>query len=108
MIPVTSRYYGIEVTTAVLPDGREVPCLRRRFPPDPATLAPIGVHPVAPGEVNRPDLIAAAVLGDPEQSWRLADANGAMRPAELTTEAGRVLRITQPEGLPGTRGVLGG
>ncbi|MFZ1707308.1 MAG: LysM domain-containing protein, partial [Anaerolineae bacterium] len=56
-------------------------------------------HTVAEGE--RPDLIAAAYLGDPEQFWRLCDANGVMRPEELTEEVGRRLRITLPEGIPG-------
>jgi hypothetical protein len=32
----------------------------------------------------------------------VADANGAMRPDELTEEIGRKLRITLPEGVPGT------
>jgi hypothetical protein len=34
-------------------------------------------------------------------SWRLCDANGAMRPDELTETPGRRLRITLPEGIPG-------
>ena len=42
-----------------------------------------------------------AYLGDPEQFWRLCDANGAMRPDELTETVGRRLRITLPEGVPG-------
>lgn len=106
MISATSRYYGIEVTTGTLPDGREVPYLRRRFPPDPAALTQIGTYTVRPGD--RVDVVAAATIGDPEQAWRLADANGAMRPAELTETPGRQLRVTQPEGVPGPRGVLGG
>ena len=42
-------------------------------------------------------------LGDPLQYWRICDANGAMRPDELTDTAGRRLRITLPEGIPGAR-----
>ena len=38
---------------------------------------------------------------DPEQFWRLCDANAAMRPDELTESVGRRLRITLPEGIPG-------
>jgi hypothetical protein len=40
-------------------------------------------------------------MGDPLQFWRVADANNAMQPEELTAEIGRKLRITQPEGIPG-------
>ncbi|MGH7229842.1 MAG: LysM domain-containing protein, partial [Nitrospiraceae bacterium] len=42
-------------------------------------------------------------VGDPEQFWRLCDANAAMRPEELTGIIGRVLRITLPEGIPGAQ-----
>ena len=42
--------------------------------------------------------IAAKYLGDPEQFWRICDANGAVRPDELEM-VGRRLRITLPEGL---------
>ena len=52
-------------------------------------------------EGERLDNIAAQYLGDPEQFWRICDANGAMRPDELTETVGRRLRITLPEGIPG-------
>ena len=45
--------------------------------------------------------IAAQELGDSELFWRLCDANGALRPDELTAEPGRAIRITLPEGIPG-------
>jgi nucleoid-associated protein YgaU len=51
---------------------------------------------------ERLDQIAATYLGDPEQFWRIADANRAVAPEELTDEAGRRLRITLPPGIPGT------
>jgi hypothetical protein len=51
---------------------------------------------------DRLDNIAALYLGDPEQFWRICDANAAMRPNELTETIGRRLRITLPEGIPGT------
>ena len=34
-------------------------------------------------------------------AWRICDANGALRPEELTELIGRRLRITLPEGVPG-------
>lgn len=52
-------------------------------------------------EGERLDQVAAKYLGDPEAFWRIADANGAMRPQALTETAGRRLRITLPEGIPG-------
>jgi hypothetical protein len=50
---------------------------------------------------ERLDIIAATYLGDPEQFWRICDANNAMRPDELTETPGRQLRITLPEGIQG-------
>ena len=47
------------------------------------------------------DQIAASELGDPLQFWRICDANGAMRPQDLTDTPGRLLRITLPQGVPG-------
>ena len=36
---------------------------------------------------DRLDLITARTLGDPEQFWRVCDANDALDPAELTDRA---------------------
>ena len=72
---------------------------RRRFVPAPERFALLEEHLVSDGE--RLDLIAHQYLGDPEQFWRIADANGAVRPEELIEETGRRLRITLPEGIPG-------
>jgi hypothetical protein len=95
----TSRYHGIETAETTAPDGRKIIYLRRRFLPSPRRFALLQEHTVAQGE--RPDHIAAAYLGDPEQFWRLCDANGVMRPEELTEEVSRRVRITLPEGIPG-------
>jgi hypothetical protein len=46
---------------------------------------------------DRLDLIAARTLGDPEQFWRVCDANNAMDPLDLTTTLGRVLRVPVPQ-----------
>jgi hypothetical protein len=40
-------------------------------------------------------------MQDAEQFWRIADANAALHPNELTAQPGRRLRITLPEGIPG-------
>lgn len=98
LFPPTSRYHGLEIAIYEEPDGRQVAYLRRRFVPQPARFALLQEHRVAEGE--RLDRITAHYLGDPEQFWRICDANGALHPAELEI-LGRTLRITLPEGLPG-------
>ena len=45
-------------------------------------------------EGDRLDNVTARYLGDPEQFWRLGDANTEMRADELTTEVGRRLKAT--------------
>lgn len=98
--PLTSRYYGIETTTWQMPDGRIIIYLKRRFVLSPERFALLQEHVVLQGE--RLDNITARYLGDPEQFWRVCDANGAMQPEGLTENVGRRLRITLPEGIPGS------
>jgi hypothetical protein len=95
----TSRYYGIETVVAVLPDGRRVSVLRRRLVPAPERFTLLQEHVVSQDE--RIDRLSAAYLGDPQAFWRIADANTAMQPEQLTAELGRRVRITLPEGVPG-------
>jgi hypothetical protein len=97
--PPTSRYFGIETATIETRDRRTYIYLRRRFVPPPERFAPLAEHVVA--QRDRLDNITARYLTDPEQFWRVCDANRAMRPDDLTTEIGRRLRITLPEGIPG-------
>jgi hypothetical protein len=91
----SSRYYLIATATLTTPDGRTVAFVRRRLVPQPGDHRLLVEVVVAQGE--RLDLITARVLGDPEQFWRVCDANGADRPDELTASAGRRLRIPVPE-----------
>jgi hypothetical protein len=86
-----SRYERVAEATFVEPDGRRVTYkLLRTFPADaPASQ----VADVAEGE--RLDLIAHRFYGDPEQFWRICDANRALRPGELE-RTGR--RLTIPIG----------
>jgi hypothetical protein len=93
-----SRYAGIPTSTTTVGD-QTVVYVRRRFVPQPVSLAVIAEHVVRHGE--RPDHLAAHYLGDPELFWRICDANRALRPADLTDEIGRRLVITLPEGIPG-------
>jgi hypothetical protein len=96
----TSRYSRIETATMITPDGKTIIYLRRRFVPAPERFQLIQEHTVTQSE--RLDNIAARYLGDPEVFWRLADANGAMRPEDLVETVGRKLRITLPQGISGT------
>jgi hypothetical protein len=99
LFPPTSRYYGIDTATLETADGKIIIYLKRRFVPPPEQFALLQEHVVTQGE--RLDNITARYLGDPEQFWRICDANAAMRPDELTETVGRRLRITLPEGIPG-------
>lgn len=99
LFPPNSRYAGFETKTIEAADGRVIVYLQRRFLPSPENFALLQEHVVTQGE--RIDNITARYLGDPEQFWRVCDANAAMRPDELTETIGWRLRITLPEGIPG-------
>lgn len=99
----TSRYYSTETATYETADGKMIRYLRRRFVPQPDRFTLIQEHVVTQGD--RLDNVTARYLSDPEQFWRVCDANSAMRPDELTEEIGRRIRITLPEGIPGTPNV---
>ena len=109
--PPNSRYHGIETDTLTGADGQEIPYLRRRFIPQPESLALLRTYAVQ--ENDRLDNVTTRMIGDPEMFWRICDGSRAMRPDELlepivriapdgdiTTEY-RTLRITQPAGVPG-------
>jgi hypothetical protein len=98
--PPNSRYYSLPTTTLQTPDGRTIIYLTRRFVPHPENFALLNMYTVKQGD--RLDNVSAANLGDPELFWRLCDANRATRPDDLTSVVGSQLRITLPEGIPGT------
>lgn len=95
MFEPSSRYAAIETTTLEQPDGRTVAYKRRRFLPRGSSMPLLIEVTVAQGD--RLDLITATTLGDPEQFWRICDANDAMHPAELTAMPGRRLRVAVPQ-----------
>ncbi len=89
-----SRYEAVPEDMYDDPTGREIPYkLLRLLPPVPQTVQ---AHVVVDGD--RLDLLAHRYLGNPELFWRICDANGALRPEELTLEVGRRLGI--PIGVP--------
>ncbi len=99
MFSSTSRYNALPTFQITLPGGRTASYVDRRLIPQPDQYALLQMHIVAQGE--RPDLIANQFLGDPEQFWRICDANNVIDPDELTRTPGRQVAITLPAGIPG-------
>jgi hypothetical protein len=97
----SSRYYSVDIGELTLSDSRVVRYVRRRFIAPPSRFETLTEHSVVQGD--RIDNVAAHYLGDPEQYWRICDANAVIRPDSLTEIVGRRFRITLPEGIPGTR-----
>jgi hypothetical protein len=97
--PPNSRYFSVQTSTFTTPDGRQLPYLTRRFVPDPSKLQLLLEHLVQ-DQSERIDNLAAQALGDPLQFWRICDANGVLRPADLV-KVGATIRITLPEGVMG-------
>lgn len=97
-IDPASRYAGVGVGewTTVDIDGRErvVRYVRRRTLPDYTNQPTIAEHRVTGGD--RLDDVTARYLGNPEQFWRICDANVVLRPEELE-ELGRLIRIAISE-----------
>ncbi len=97
LFTITSRYYTVETTQLTTADAKTIVYLKRRRMPQPENFVTLQEHRVVEGD--RLDNITAKYLGDPEQFWRICDANNAMEPEELTDEAGSLIRITLPEGI---------
>ena len=97
--PINSRYNGVDVAELTDASGAKTAYLRRRFIPPASAFEAVEVHRATRGE--RLDAIAAHYFGDPLLAFRIADANDAIRPEELTEITGRELRITLAAGVPG-------
>ena len=99
MFEPTSRYYDVETVKMSVrgPDGAErvISYKRRRIIPEQEDAATLVEHTVSRGD--RLDNITARYLGDPEQFWRVCDANNVLRPNDLTDDVGRAIKIALPE-----------
>lgn len=93
----TSRYAGLPHLIYVTPEGRIIVYLARRIVPQPLSIASQGGYTVQQSDRDRLDLIAARTLRQPELFWRIADANNAMNPFDLTLTPGLVLRVPAPQ-----------
>jgi hypothetical protein len=88
MFAPASRYARIPTAIFVDRDGRARPYVLPR--PIPAPPAPARQrHEMADGE--RLDHVAARAFGDPEQFWRLCDANTELRPDDLEATGRRII-----------------
>ncbi|MFE4513455.1 LysM peptidoglycan-binding domain-containing protein [Kitasatospora sp. NPDC056783] len=92
--PRTSRYHGVPSAVRTEADGREIPYLRRRLLPGTDGLTPAAEHTVSAGD--RLDVLAYRYLGSADPWWRIADANPAVDPRELTATPGRRITIALP------------
>jgi hypothetical protein len=95
MFDPQSRYYTLETATHVADDGREVAYKRRRFLPRADELKVVAEITLVQGD--RLDLLAARLLGDPEQFWRICDANTTLDPLALAAEPGRPVLVAAPQ-----------
>jgi len=92
MFEPTSRYHNIETVKMTVGEGpRVISYKRRRIIPPGETMTTLAEHTVVEGD--RLDNLAARYVGDPEQFWRICDANDVLRPEELTEEIGWVIKI---------------
>jgi hypothetical protein len=97
MFEPTSRYYDLETAKMTVGDEegqRVISYKRRRIIPSGETIMTLVEHTVTQGD--RLDNLAARYVGDPEQFWRICDANDVLRPEELTEEIGRIIKIGLP------------
>ena len=96
-----SRYAGLALVSWTDPNGNNVSYVARRFLPTADEFDLLQLHTVNAGE--RLDNITAEYLDDPQQFWRICDANEGMSPFDLTAKAGQKIRITLPQGVPGNK-----
>ena len=98
MFEPTSRYHDIETVKMTVRNSKGEPRIvsykRRRFIPSGAEMTTLVEHTVVQGD--RLDNLAARYLGDAEGFWQICDANDALRPSELTKDAGSAIRIALP------------
>lgn len=101
MFAPTSRYAALQIATYKTSDGRQISYVRRRFLPSLDSFSLLLLHSVT--DSDRLDNVTAQYLDDPQQFWRICDANDVMSPFDLTGTVGATIRITLPQGIPGPR-----
>lgn len=94
MFDQSSRYAHLPVMRYRPPgadDDEVVAYVGRRFIPAVDEHQPVAALVVRASD--RIDHLATTAYGEPTQFWRLADANGARRPDDLTEEVGRAIVV---------------
>ena len=92
--PPNSRYNAGSIRQYTTPSGDIVEFVGRRIIPDISLYQPLDRHRAIASE--RIDQVADGFYGDPEQYWRICDANGIERPAEALDPVGRLLLVPLP------------
>jgi hypothetical protein len=99
MFDHTSRYYTLATARLTAADGNIVTYVSRRFLPQGGFLPLMFEVAVTPGD--RIDLLSNRVYGVPLAFWRICDANDAMDPLDMLSEAAadptRRLRAPLPQ-----------
>lgn len=91
MISSDSRYASAAQLGYTAADGEQLVYLTPRLLPFPESFSPVLTQRVT--DSDRIDLIAWKNLGNPQLSWRIADANRAMHPGSLPGAPGDTLVI---------------
>jgi len=99
MFSIGSRYYSLPVLKYQTSTGDEIAYVSRRILPQTDQFDLLLVHTVT--EAERLDNVTAQYMDDPQQFWRICDANGAMSPFDLVDHPGQIIRITLPQGIEG-------
>lgn len=89
-----SRYANCAQATYVAPDGRMITYVAQRLMPAPELFTPLALHRLVTAE--RVDMLADRYYGDPEQYWRICDANRVFWPPDTTSNANSQIVIPLP------------
>jgi hypothetical protein len=92
--PPNSRYHNMPLRKRTAPDGTEETFVGRRIIPAMERYRALDRYRTE--QDSRIDNVAATAFGDPEQYWRICDANGDAEPALATKPEGRLLVIPLP------------
>jgi hypothetical protein len=92
MFAANSRYASLPKSSYTATPGNQViSYVTRRFLPQPGGFTLLLLHTVTDSDH----------LDDPQQFWRVCDANDEMSPFDLTATIGETINITLPQGVPG-------
>lgn len=92
--PPNSRYHTVPLRKRTAPDGTEQTFVGRRIIPPMERYRALDRYRTESD--SRIDRVSAGAYGDPEQYWRICDANGDAEPATATKPEGRLLVLPLP------------